>query len=289
MGQNIRLPPLFSDNMVLQQARDARGSRDETVLWGWARSRAALRVSWSGESTPEKAKFTRSNREWYLWEVKLPDLKPGIYEFAITQETEKVVLTNVLIGEVWISAMPSLEHVPIPADKTNSIHYAIDQKVRVLRLTRLHFDPREEPIPGWTELTAWLHEDWRALPLWNFRFAEAVFSQSKGSVAGMGLVVLEPALFANLGKTAVPSANHLRPDLRWIFEALGQASYRVIEDHDAAETDYQRLVSLWKRRGQGNMAPRPDLHISTFRQWYFHENDLPEVRLSIRGAVWCKP
>lgn len=85
----VRLPALFSDNMVLQQGMDV-------PVWGWADNGEEVKVSFRGKTVKTKAKDGK-------WMVKLGKLKAGGGPDSLVVEGKnRLELKNVLIGEVWV-------------------------------------------------------------------------------------------------------------------------------------------------------------------------------------------
>lgn len=87
----IWIPSVLSDNMVLQQ-------NSEATIWGWSTEvdeNITVVGSWNNE--PVIVKVYQGN-----WSLKLPTPNGG-GPFTITIEGhEKITLSNVLIGEVWL-------------------------------------------------------------------------------------------------------------------------------------------------------------------------------------------
>ena len=99
----VKLPHLIGDNMVLQQQTDAR-------LWGWAKPGKTVKVttSWSSEAVTAKAD---KNGEW-LVKVKTP--KASYTPLSITfDDGDKLTISNVLSGEVWVCAGQSNMEMPV--------------------------------------------------------------------------------------------------------------------------------------------------------------------------------
>ena len=98
----ITLPAFFTDNMVLQQQTDVK-------LWGTASPKKQVSVctGWDG-----KKYETRSdeNGEWSL-NVQTP--KAGGPYNLIFSDGKKLVLKNVLIGEVWFCSGQSNMEMPV--------------------------------------------------------------------------------------------------------------------------------------------------------------------------------
>ena len=87
----VILPPLISNNMVLQQ-------QSKVALWGKADANVELRVNTTWNN---KQYRTRAN-EFGNWKILVSTPKAGgPYEISFT-DGEKVTISNVMIGEVWI-------------------------------------------------------------------------------------------------------------------------------------------------------------------------------------------
>jgi sialate O-acetylesterase len=86
---NVRMPLVFSDGMVLQ--------RNKAIpVWGWADANEKVEVHFNKQT---KTITADQNGKWM---VKLDSEKAGgPFELTITGKN-KIVITNVLVGEVWI-------------------------------------------------------------------------------------------------------------------------------------------------------------------------------------------
>ncbi|MCU4157277.1 hypothetical protein J1N10_14975 [Carboxylicivirga sp. A043] len=88
---NISLPEFFSNHMVLQQQSEAK-------LWGWGhpQEKVTITTTWSTDTIR-----TEVNNQC-KWSVALPTAKAGgPYEITI-QGYNTVVLSDVMLGEVWL-------------------------------------------------------------------------------------------------------------------------------------------------------------------------------------------
>lgn len=102
----IKLPSIFTDNMVLQQKADV-------AIWGWAKSGAIVRVttSWNGKSYSAKAGTSGQ------WKVKFSTPSAGgPYDLTIS-DGKATHLKNVLVGEVWICGGQSNMEMPMKGFK----------------------------------------------------------------------------------------------------------------------------------------------------------------------------
>jgi len=85
----VRLPALIRDSMVLQ--------RDSKIkIWGWAAKDERIKIQFNGKIFKTIA---TADGKWMVW---LPPMKAGgPYSMNITA-SNKIVLSNILMGDVWI-------------------------------------------------------------------------------------------------------------------------------------------------------------------------------------------
>ena len=89
-SQDLKLPSIISDNMILQQDSDVS-------FWGWSKSNSqvSINVSWNKKTFKVKSD---SKGKW-LFKVKTP--KSGkSHKISIKSGDQKVVISNILMGEV---------------------------------------------------------------------------------------------------------------------------------------------------------------------------------------------
>lgn len=101
-NQSIKLPPLFSDHSVLQQKTKAE-------IWGKTapHTKVTIRGSWGKKA---KAKSDKNGN----WKTKIKTPKAGgPYQISISNKKEKITLTDVMIGEVWLCSGQSNMEMPL--------------------------------------------------------------------------------------------------------------------------------------------------------------------------------
>ncbi len=99
---DIKLPGIFSDNMILQQQSSA-------AIWGWAKpaSMVLIQPSWS------KTDYTTLTDQSGKWMTKIPTPKfGGPYSITIS-DGKALKINNVLIGEVWVCSGQSNMEMPL--------------------------------------------------------------------------------------------------------------------------------------------------------------------------------
>ncbi len=101
---NIKLPKIFGDNMVLQ--------RDKPIpVWGWAD--AGERITLQFHNQVKKIKAGKDGK----WKVDLDaETAGGPFQLSVTGKN-KIVLENLLIGEVWICSGQSNMEMMVAASK----------------------------------------------------------------------------------------------------------------------------------------------------------------------------
>lgn len=101
MQAEVKLPHVFSDNMVLQ--------RDKVLkIWGWADKNEKITVSILAQS-----KHTKADKSGY-WFVNLdPIAYGGPYQIKIQGSKNTIILDNILIGDVWLCSGQSNMEMPV--------------------------------------------------------------------------------------------------------------------------------------------------------------------------------
>ena len=86
---DVRLPKIFTDNMMLQ--------RDQAVrVWGWADAGEAVSVTLAGRTATAK---TDDKGEW---SIELPALKSGENLELAVKGKNRLNLKKVIIGDIWV-------------------------------------------------------------------------------------------------------------------------------------------------------------------------------------------
>ena len=99
----IKLPALFTDNMMLQQQM-------ETPIWGWATKNGTLSIITSWDSKTYQVNVDKQGK--WTTKVKTP-VAGGTFEIVIKEGSETKTIKNVLIGEVWLCSGQSNMEMPL--------------------------------------------------------------------------------------------------------------------------------------------------------------------------------
>ncbi|RYU78543.1 sialate O-acetylesterase [Hymenobacter persicinus] len=99
---DVTLPALITDNLVLQQ-------QTTVALWGWAAPGEVVTVTAGWHKQPAKATADAQGN----WLVRLPTTKAGGPYTLTFQGHNRLVVSNVLLGEVWLCSGQSNMNFPV--------------------------------------------------------------------------------------------------------------------------------------------------------------------------------
>ena len=116
MQAQLKIASLISDNMVLQRNTDVK-------LWGKAKAGDKLTIITSWNKT--KTKVTANNSGNWMIKVKTIDAG-GPYTIEVSSKDEKIIIKNILLGEVWLCSGQSNMEMPIAGFKDQPINGSND-------------------------------------------------------------------------------------------------------------------------------------------------------------------
>lgn len=137
---DVRLPNLFSDNMILQQGMKVK-------VWGWADDGEEVTVSFRGH----KVKTVAKNGKWM---VELKKLKAGGPDTLTVTGKNSIALKNVLVGEVWVCSGQSNMEFPLKKsfESKADIDESANPNIRLFHVARLKADaPTNNANATWRE------------------------------------------------------------------------------------------------------------------------------------------
>lgn len=116
---DVRLPSVFSDNMMLQQ-------ESNVDIWGHAKpsSKIIIQPSWSNK------RYSTISDQSGKWKTKInTPAFGGPYKITIS-DGQPVTISNVLIGEVWICTGQSNMEMPVKGFVNQPVEGSMDAVVR---------------------------------------------------------------------------------------------------------------------------------------------------------------
>jgi sialate O-acetylesterase len=146
----VKLPALVGDNMVLQQ-------NSKVNLWGWAspNEKINIKLGWQDSIVEISAKPDGT------WKTTINTPQGSQKTYTITIEaTNKIILQNILIGEVWICSGQSNMFFPVGKEegtwKTGVVNYEEEIKnatypnIRIFTvLTKASQKPLDDVTGSW--------------------------------------------------------------------------------------------------------------------------------------------
>lgn len=147
---HVELPGPISDGMVLQRDGSA-------CLWGKAvpGRTVTIKTSWNGETYRVRPDADS------LWKVSVATTEAGgPYSVSFRQGCEKTVVSDVLLGEVWICSGQSNMQMPVMGYQSQPVEGSLEalleapshRLVRVMKTPRRALDGPQEDVPA-----SWSH------------------------------------------------------------------------------------------------------------------------------------
>lgn len=274
IGQ-VRLHPLFQDRMVLQQ-------QTESPIWGWAEPGEEIVVSFRGAEARTTA---GSNGDW---RVDLPTSDAGgPFELKI-KGTNEVVLSNVLVGEVWVCAGQSNMERPISMewDGEKEIVTTTYPGIRLFQVGQAAAREPQEALEG-----TWKVAEPSAVG--EFSAAGFYFGRELSRALNIPIGLIQATwdgsgMYAWSPRSAIEEV--------WEPKHLEKAALDLEESQQAAQ-DYHRAYGEWIAEAEaaekaGKPVPAPPEPPDDKRRSQdspsrlFNGMIAPLIPLAIRGVVW---
>ena len=129
---------LYSDHMVIQR-------NQPIVVWGWAEANATIKISFNN------LEHTSIVNDKGDWKVTLPMMKEGgPFEMILSSSDEKIVIMDILIGDVWLcSGQSNMEWIVANSNNAeDEIKNSFDNKLRHLDIPNTSSEKPENDILG---------------------------------------------------------------------------------------------------------------------------------------------
>lgn len=257
---DVQLPQIFQSNMVLQ--------RDVPVnVWGWASPGEEVTVTLSMRTASVKAGKDGK------WLVKLPALAAGGPYGMIVQGRNRIVLSDILVGEVWLCSGQS------------NMQWRVDQtgfeekdttfiQANQVRLFTVNIDtdymPRDDVrSSGWKTLSK---ENVNAFSAVAYHFGKYLYQQLQVPV---GLIS------DNLGATAVET--WMSNEALMQFPQFGEILGPIVKEGKsfaALNADFEKIKADWSRKYYYK-------GIGIDQQWFRPETDLSDWKpIKASGNTW---
>lgn len=273
---DVRLPGILSEHMVLQ--------RDVPItLWGWADPHETVTVTFRGHE-----RRTSADQD-SLWELQLPPCRAGGADTLRVTGHNVIVLSDVLVGEVWLCAGQSNMEMGVGAVAPEDAALARQRlpRIRLFDVPRLAaVRPLDDVDAHWKLCGEEIALRFSAVA---FFFGYELWEQLKVPV---GLIesswrgtYIEPWIPRD-GFGGSPSLEAFQ---RQIVKA--DEEYQAALEHSLPETEaWIRTARRAQERGlplpAQPLAPLYALHERNHPTTLFNGMIHPCTRFAIRGALW---
>ncbi len=272
ISAKVRLPALFTDNLVLQQGKSV-------AVWGWADEGELVVVQYRGQVKTSRAKNGK-------WLVHLSPMVASATPFVLAVLGDNTIeLKNVVVGEVWVASGQS--NMQWPLSRTDNWTKAAASSTNPD--LRLFYVPR---IKSATPLDDLQGEHLGAKPRWMLSGPDSTPEFS--AVAYYFARDLQKALNVPVG--IIHTSWGGSPAEVWMSESVLMKNpvYRkeILEKYEVAVKNYQEAKSKWdaqqsqlKAKGQkatSQRAPRMPWRPSELYNGMIH----PLIPFAFKGAIW---
>jgi sialate O-acetylesterase len=274
----LKLPSLVSDGMVLQRNRELK-------IWGWSDQNQKININFKG-----KEYLTEANSEGE-WAINLPAQQAGgPFEMLIKTADEKIVIKDILIGEVWLCSGQSNMELPMQRVKdryAEEIKRAANNQIREFKLP-ISYDFKEEKelIKGasWKQVSA--------ATILDFSAVVYFFAKKLHGKYGVPVGILN----ASVGGSPV-EAWMSREALKDYSEYLKQADkFADPETIKKAEKHNLEVNQKWAAKVNNNdqgLKNKPAYHDPTYNDSSWNQVEIPvkfdQINFENKnGVIWFR-
>lgn len=290
VAAQLRVPGFFSDHMLVQ--RDT-----STLIWGWARAGAEVKVipSWTNDTI--KVLATGNAR----WQCKLKTgAAGGPHRITILSLKDTLVLKDILFGEVWLcsgqsnmqwSSVNKLQEMMdiLPEIKNNSI--------RLLNVSNIASDhPQDNLNNSWSVCDSASAAAFSAIGYFyanklqkELNVPVGIINSSWGGTCAEvwtpeELVNGDPVLYqASLSKKVAPRKPNL-PGSAWnsmVYPLVGYAIKGALwyqgEDNVGTWASYEKLMSVMIRSWRNAWGQEFPFYFAQIAPYHYNNKELPKA------------
>jgi sialate O-acetylesterase len=259
----VRLPGLFTDDLVLQQAVEA-------PVWGWADDGERVTVTFRGRQV---SATTQNGR----WMVRLPTRKAG-GPFTLTVEGKnRIDLPNVLVGEVWLASGQSNMEWPLERtdDAATAINAAANPNLRLFTVPKRRADaPVDDVKARWVACTPETVKGFSAVAYYFGRDLQ----RARGVPVGL--------IHTSWGGS--PAEVWMRQE---VLAAHPDYRREILDPYPAQAKKYQEDLAKWERETEALQAEgKPAARARPWAPWkpaeLYNGMIAPLIPFAVKGALW---
>lgn len=269
---------IFSSGMVLQRGK-------EVPIWGWAKPGTKVSLSFRG------AAYNAVTQPNGRWEVVLDQLTAGgPDELGIYAEDDDIILSNVLVGDVWLCSGQSNMTFPVSQSENSSqeIEQATDSRIHMFRVGFQATDNEKSDVSAGS---------WKAcspLTAGNFSAVGFFFAQALLKAQDIPIGIIVCAWGGSSAEAWLPTATVYKyPILRPILARYDTAKKENIKEL-LQYRNWQKQKKSLVQVDPGNRGYGLGYHSEKFddSKWEFihvpgfWEDQFAEMQID--GAVWYR-
>jgi sialate O-acetylesterase len=269
-----RLPGMLSSHMVLQRERPIH-------IWGWSDPGEKIAVEFHGVNRAAAANSVGA------WSVFLPpEAAGGPYQLTVTA-SNKIVLDDVLVGDVWFASGQSNMEMPLKGftgaplkDSAEEIAHAAQAQIRLIRFPHKAVDfPQRDIDASWTACNPETAADFSAAAYFFGRQLNArehvpigLIDSTWGGTPAEAWVSLEAI---STDSALMPVFGTRAEMMRTQADAAAIATSERREDEAARQAGKTPPSHPW-RPDPASWAPA----------WLFNGMIAPATPYAIKGVIW---
>jgi sialate O-acetylesterase len=239
-------------------------------IWGWADEGEAVTVQFGDQTVHATAKDGR-------WIAQLKKLKAGDPRVLKVTGKNSIILTNVVVGEVWVASGQSNMEWPMKLTFLADIECAAasNPMIRLFTVPRLRAEKPTNNVPGnWTECTP--------STITNFSAVAYYFARD-----------LQKALKVPVG--VVHTSWGGSPAEVWMREEvlLADPEYKrdIVDAYPMAKKNYESALANFKKaQAQAKSEGKEFTNLAPWMVWrpteLYNGMIAPIIPFAIKGAIW---
>ncbi len=266
---DVKLPAVFSDNMVLQKG-------EKIPVFGWADSGEAVTVKAGAQSAQATA---GADGKWKvtLDTTKVDSARP--FEVTVAGKNN-IAIKNVLVGEVWVASGQSNMEMSV-----NGVKNAADENkaadfpaVRMFTVKKATSDTALKDVTG-----TWVVAE--PGKIGGFSAVGYFFARELNQTLKVPVGVIHTSWGGTVAE-AWTSPEALKADAD--FEPILDRYTKAKEGYPAAKARYEEAVKAWEAGGKKGNAPRGPGGPNNPNNPSVLYNAMvsPLIPYGIRGAIW---
>jgi sialate O-acetylesterase len=261
---DVKLPGLFSDNMVLQQGM-------AVPVWGWADNGEVVTVQFRGEKVSATAKDGK-------WQVKLHKMQAGGPDALTVSGRNEIQLQNVLVGEVWVCSGQSNMEWPLSRsfESEKAVASSGNQSIRLFSVPKLKANEPTNNVHA-----SWLACGPETVP--NFSAVAYFFGRDLQKALGVPIGLIHTSWGGS-------------PAEVWMTEQVlaGNADYKttILDAYPKALNEYQAALKKFEQESAdlAKDGKKQTRNKPTPPYWkpaeLYNGMIAPLIPYAIKGAIW---